>query len=74
MNENPYEKQHRYKKATVIADFIDSSEMTVEQLEKLSAQERTIIASLARVNSPSEETWNLVVDLVKKRRSNPLVM
>lgn len=71
--ENPYEKQHRYKKATEIVNFIDKSDMSVEQVKKMGPKEQAIIASLANVKTPSEETWNLVIELYTKRKTNPLV-
>jgi len=74
MIENPYEKQHRHKKATILADFIEKSDLSVAQIEKLSEQEKGIIASLAEVNTPSEETWKLVIELMKKRLNDPLAM
>lgn len=73
MPENPYEKQNRFKKATLIADTIDKSSLTIEQIDKLSIRERDIIATLAGVKNPSEATWNIVLELVKKRKADPLV-
>jgi hypothetical protein len=72
MTDNPYEKQHRHKKATRLADFIEESDLTALQIEKLSEQEKAILASLAGVNTPSEETWKLAIDLMRKRTVNPL--
>lgn len=72
MSENPYEKQHRFKKATTLAKFFEDSSITIEQIEKLSASERSIVASLAGVKNPSEETWKLVLELTKKRMADPL--
>lgn len=73
MSENPYEKQHRFKKATLLAQFFQDSGVTIEQIEKLSSSERSIVASLAGVNTPSEETWILALELTKKRMADPLV-
>lgn len=73
MTENPYEKQNRYKKATLIAEIIDKSNLSIEQIVSLSSTERDIVARLAGVNSPSEETWKLVIQLVEKRIQDPLV-
>jgi hypothetical protein len=71
--DNPYEKQHRFKKATEIVNFIEKSDMSIEQVTKMGPKERAIIASLANVKTPSEETWNLVTELYTKRKTNPLV-
>lgn len=73
MSENPYEKQNRFKKATLIAEIIHKSDLSMEQIVLLSRPERDIVASLAGVNSPSEETWKLVLQLVENRNQSPLV-
>lgn len=73
MSENPYEKQHRFKKATLLADIIEKSDIPPEQIVLLSPAERDILATLAGVKTPSEETWKLVVQLVEKRVTDPLV-
>jgi hypothetical protein len=72
MQSNPYEKQNRHKKATMLVDLLEKSDLTVEQIEKLSSSERDIVSTLAGVNKPSEETWNLVIQLIKNRASDPL--
>lgn len=74
MTENPYEKQNRFKKATLIADIIDKSDLSYEQIVSLSSAERDIVATLAGVKSPSEETWKIVIQLVEKRIQDPLAM
>lgn len=72
MSDNPYEKQNRFKKATLIAEKIEQSDLSIEQIVSLSRAERDILAVLAGVNSPSEETWKLVLQLVEKRIKDPL--
>jgi hypothetical protein len=72
MSDNPYEKQHRFKKAYMLADILEQSDLSMLQIEKLSAQEKDIVATLARVNTPSEETWNIAIQLLQKRVLDPL--
>ena len=73
MPDNPYEKQNRLRKATLIAEVIEKSDLTTKQIVSLSRPEHDILAALAGVNSPSEETWKLVLQLVEKRIRDPLV-
>jgi hypothetical protein len=72
MSDNPYEKQHRFKKAYMLADILEQSDLSMLQIEKLSAQEKDIVATLARVNTPSEATWNIAIQLLQKRVLDPL--
>ena len=44
MTDNPYEKQHRHKKATTLANFIEESDIAIIEIEKLSEQEKAILA------------------------------
>ena len=72
MSDNPYEKQHRFKKAYMLADIHEQSDLSMLQIDKLSAQEKDIVATLARVNTPSEETWTIAIQLLQKRLLDPL--
>lgn len=73
MSDNPYQKQNRFRKAFMLAEILEKSDLNIFQIETLSSQERDIVSTLARVNTPSEETWKIAIQLLQKRVLDPLV-
>ena len=68
-NENPYKKQARYKKAIAVVDIIEVN--NYKDVDLLDDDDRATIESLAGVKKLSEESWEIVKSLHKKREDGP---
>ena len=64
---NPYEVQRRMAKACTIADKAEEMGFSAEDMSKETPQTRKHWAALCSIKVPSEETWEMVLDLLKKR-------
>jgi c-di-AMP phosphodiesterase-like protein len=68
-SDNPYQKQARYKKAVAVVDILEVNNF--EDIDLLDDNDRANIESLAGVKKLSEESWEIVKSLYKKRASGP---
>tara|TARA_R100001463_G_scaffold48188_1_gene97251 strand:+ start:904 stop:1359 length:456 start_codon:yes stop_codon:yes gene_type:complete len=64
---NPYEIQRRMAKACTIADKAEEMGFSASDLGKQDTLEWKQWAALCGVKPPSQETWDMVVDLLAKR-------
>lgn len=64
---NPYEDAARIKKAHALADTVQAAGGTAQAAADLPHEDRLTAAAVAGVNPPSDATWELVVDLLRKR-------
>jgi hypothetical protein len=65
---NPYEVQRRMAKACALADKAEDLGYTHEELEDEHPKGRETLAKMSGVKPPSRETWEMTIDLLKKRR------
>ena len=66
---NPYEMQRRIAKACVIADKAEEMGFSAKDMSRETKQTWKHWAALCNVKPPSQETWDMVVDLLGKRSS-----
>lgn len=70
MTENPYETAARSRKAFKLSRICEhimatNPEITLEHFDAAEPEIRERIAVLAKVNSPSEETWQMMCDFLR---------
>jgi hypothetical protein len=66
---NPHEELAREKKAMAIADLLTAGGFPSHKVAAFEDGQRRMAANAARVKMPSEETWALVVKLMRQRES-----
>jgi hypothetical protein len=66
---NPHEELAREKKATALADLLTAGGFPSHKVAAFEDGQRRMAANAARVKMPSEETWALVVKLMRQREA-----
>lgn len=69
--ENPYENQHRLLKSVRIVNALEELNVPLQEAQYFDNKHRLAVASYAEAGPPSNETWEIVCDLYKKRVSHP---
>ena len=64
---NEFETIARYKKARKIADVLNAAGVSADDLD-FSDETKNLAVALARVNEPSDVTWELVKYLIREGR------
>ena len=72
MGDNPYERQNRFLKAVRLVDNLESLSIPIDKAKQFSQKMRDNIAISCGFPPPSEDTWDIVVDLYTKRVTVPL--
>lgn len=74
MTASPFEEAGRARKVMAILKVVPTGDSSTENgivadfLAGLSVPERAVFAKLAKVRSPSDETWRLVIEAVRARK------
>lgn len=71
--DNPYKRQNRFFKAVKIVDRIEELGLKQFMVQNMDIKNRVKLAAQAGFPAPSQETWDVVVDLFSKRVVGPLV-
>lgn len=64
---NGHEAHARLRKAITLADHLDAYGLSADQARDLTAGRRVDVATSAGVRFPSDETWAVVVETLKRR-------
>lgn len=67
-HQNPHATAARTRKASLLVEVARASGMTPEQAVRATAHQRSLAAQIAGVCEPSDETWAVVVELLRSRR------
>lgn len=73
-DDNPYRRQNRFLKAVKIVDLIEEIGLKPFMVRSMDSENRTKLAAKAGFPTPSQETWDHVVELFSKRVVDPLVL
>ena len=73
-DDNPYRRQNRFLKAVKIVELIEEIGLKPFMVRSMDTENRTKLAAKAGFPTPSQETWDHVVELFSKRVVDPLVL
>jgi hypothetical protein len=74
IEDNPYKRQNRFFKAVKIVDRIEELGLKPFMVRNMDTKNRIKLASQAGFPAPSQDTWDVVIDLFSKRVVDPLVL
>lgn len=67
---NPYAQQNRMRKAIAMETVLMEAGADADVVERMEPAERRKVARIASVNPPSDDTWALLVSLMRDRESS----